>query len=136
MSQQKEIASYRLTREQFPERCKTAFMQWCSTALARMISFLKKDHFYLTWPQRLLKRANPGPKFLLLYQLAHNQSLTLQCLHQFLGLSSVHFNVAFSQIFSLSIFGSLLDIVKIKPKHLINAALIIQKILLKPLYTL
>ena len=107
----------------------------CSAAaLARMISFLKKDHSYLTWPWRLPKRANPGPKFLLPHQLAHNWSLTLQWLYHLLVLSSVHFNFAFSQIFCLLIFGSLLDTVKSKPKHPINAALIIPKILLKPLH--
>lgn len=115
------------------DNCQTAFMQCCSTSKNDVIS---EDHFYLTWPQRLPKPAHSGPKLLFPHQLAHNWSLTLQCLYQLLVLSSVPFKFASSQIFSLSTFGHLLDTVKSKPKHPINASLIIPKILLKPLHAL
>lgn len=99
-------------------------------------NLLQKDRSYLTWPQKLLRRANPGLKFLLLHQPAHNQSLTPQCPYQLLGLSSVRSNFAFSQVLSLSIFGSLLGIVIGKPQHPVNVALITPTILLKPLHNL
>lgn len=120
LSQQREIVSYRSASLRKLPPCQTAFMQRCSTTLARMISFLKKDHSYLTWSQKLPKRAAAGPITLLLQQLAHNWSLTPQCLYQLLGISSVHFHFAFSQIFSLSVSSSLLGIVKRKSKHPIN----------------